>query len=164
MHVGSGISSNTHCAEASRERWGNLDQRGPREPSALQGGGEAVGDAERPPGCAVLGEESRRRLRWRRRPRRPRPWRASAASWREEAPRPSGREEEEAAGSVGGASEGREPRQAERERRVTAAAGEFAESAATAGEFAVSVGGVERKRPKGLWYRLLLRTGTKGHL
>jgi hypothetical protein len=78
--------------------------------------------------------------------------RARPRGGREEAPRPSGREEEEAAGSVGGASEGREPRQAERERRVTATAREFAESAC------VSVGGVERKRPKGLWYRLLLRT------
>ena len=96
-----------------------LDQRGPREPSALQGGREAVGDAERLPGRALLGEEAVGGragvvgLGGRDRGERARP-----RGGREEAPRPSRREEEEAAGSVGGASEGREPRQAERERRV----------------------------------------------
>lgn len=95
---------------------GCLDQRGPGEPSALQGGSEAVGDAERLPGRAVLREEAvgaRAGVvglggRDRARPR----------GGREEAPRPSRREEEEAAGGVGGAGEGREPREPERERRV----------------------------------------------
>jgi hypothetical protein len=60
--------------------------------------------------------------------------------------------------------EGGAPRSGRRRRRGAPGDGDGAGVNLLQVSACVSVGGVERKRPKGLWYRLLLRTGTKGHL